>query len=190
MGIFQDVAGPKDLVHGLLWAALAAFVPWMVNLGMFRDFYWKLEKTWANGLTKKNIGHFVRGSWWYHGDILDEHDSDDLCVEYNGDSNIGYHFLRIWDFKQRFFMSDFHNFSAQKRGIFHPYDTLAVKQQGHHDFKLKTIGFWVPVSSHILFILFNIRSLDWKNHAILFQITYINEDFNMINYCALFWGDN
>lgn len=39
-------------------------------------------------------------------------------------------------------MSDFHNFSAQKRGIYHPYDTLAVKQQGHHDFKLKTIGFW------------------------------------------------
>jgi hypothetical protein len=44
MGIFQDVAGPKDLVHGLLWAALAAFVPWMVNLGMFRDFYWKIGK--------------------------------------------------------------------------------------------------------------------------------------------------
>lgn len=57
MGIFQDVAGPKDLVHGLLWAALAAFVPWMVNV--FRGFLGTLigkkrKKTWANGLTKEN----------------------------------------------------------------------------------------------------------------------------------------
>ena len=72
MGIFQDVAGPKDLVHGLLWAALAAFVPWMVNLGIFRDFYWKIgKKTWANGLTKKNhwpfCGAIMVISWGYTG---------------------------------------------------------------------------------------------------------------------------
>jgi len=72
MGIFQDVAGPKDLVHGLLWAALAAFVPWMVNLGIFRDFYWKIgKKTWANGLTKKKHWPFCEAimviSWGYTG---------------------------------------------------------------------------------------------------------------------------